>query len=131
MHKHLLVPVDLFDLTVSEKAVEKAKRIARSDGAKLSLITVIPSWPEDLRRSPSDYKPEFQAYIDKIREDLDVEGIFEVGGSVSGRIADAVRQRDVDLVVMTSHNPRFTDYFIGSNAAHVVLHATCSVMVVR
>ncbi len=35
------------------------------------------------------------------------------------------------LVVMAAHDPRITDYLIGSNAAHVVLHAPCSVLVVR
>lgn len=131
MQKHLLVPVDLLDLETSEKAVGNAKHIARRDGAKLSVITVIPSWPEDISRAPNDYRPEFDAYLDKIREDLDVDGIFQVGGSISGRIGEAVRERDIDLVVMSSHNPRFTDYLIGSNAAHVVLHSSCSVMVVR
>lgn len=131
MQKHLLVPVDLFDLTTSEKAVQEAKHIARRDGAKLSVITVIPSWPEDLSRTPKDYEPDFQAYLDRIREDLDVAGIFQVGGSIAGRISEAVREHAVDLVVMSSHNPRLSDYFIGSNAAHVVLHAPCSVMVVR
>jgi nucleotide-binding universal stress UspA family protein len=131
LRHHLLVPVDLFDRQTCEKAIDEAKHIARRDAAKLSVITVVPSWPEDLRRTPNDYKPDFQAYLDKIREDLDVEGIFEVGGSISGRITEAVRARDIDLVVMSSHNPRLTDHFIGSNAAHVVLHAPCSVMVVR
>ena len=131
MQKHVLVPVDLFDLQAAEKAINTAKHIARRDGAKLSVITVIPSWAEDLRCRPSDYKPEFQAYLDQIGEDLDVDGIFQVGGSISGQITETVRERGIDLVVMTSHNPRFTDYFIGSNAAHVVLHAPCSVMVVR
>ena len=131
MNQQLLVPVDLFDRKIAEKAVNDAKHIARRDGAKLYVITVIPSWPEDLRRAPGDYKPDFQAYLDEIREDLNVEGIFQVGGSISGRITEAVREREIDLVVMASHNPRFTDYFIGSNAAHVVQHVACSVMVVR
>jgi nucleotide-binding universal stress UspA family protein len=32
---------------------------------------------------------------------------------------------------MGSHDPHFTDYLIGSNAAHVALHTACSVLVVR
>jgi len=131
MHKHLLVPVDLFDLETSEKAISTAQNIARQDGAKLSIITVIPSWPENLSRTPKDYKPEFDAFVEKICDDLDVEGIFQVGKSISGRIIETLRERGVDLVVMASHNPRFTDYLIGSNAAHVVLHAPCSVLVIR
>ncbi|MDN3719952.1 universal stress protein [Roseibium salinum] len=32
---------------------------------------------------------------------------------------------------MTSHKPGFSTYFMGSNAAHIVRHAPCSVMVLR
>lgn len=131
MHKNVLVPVDLSDLKISEKAVKMAQHIAKRDGAKIKVITVIPAWPEELSRTPKDYKPDFDAYLDKIREGLEVEGIFQVGGSISSRIIEAVQAHGIDLVVMASHNPRITDYLIGSNAAHVVLHTPCSVLVVR
>lgn len=131
MHKHILVPIDLADRKISEKAVKAAQHIARREGAKLSVITVIPAWPEDLRRTPKDYRPDFEAFLEKLRDGVEVEGIFQVGGSISGRIIEAVKERGIDLVVMASHNPRITDFLIGSNAAHVALHAPCSVMVVR
>jgi nucleotide-binding universal stress UspA family protein len=38
---------------------------------------------------------------------------------------------NADLIVMASHKPTVTDYLLGANAAHVVRHAGCSVMVVR
>ena len=50
---------------------------------------------------------------------------------ISGRIIEMVEEKHIDLVVMAAHDPRVTDYLIGSNAAHVVLHAPCSVLVVR
>ncbi len=36
-----------------------------------------------------------------------------------------------DLIVMASHRPEMKDYLLGSNAGHIVLHAPCSVFVVR
>ena len=131
MQNHILVPVDLADLKISEKAVKTARHIAKRDGAKLSVITVIPAWPEDLRRTPKDFRPDFDAFLDKIRDGIEVNGIFHVGGSISKHILEAVKEHKIDLVVMASHNPRITDYLIGSNAAHVALHAPCSVLVVR
>jgi nucleotide-binding universal stress UspA family protein len=62
---------------------------------------------------------------------MPIEGTVREGGSISGRILEAIEEMEIDLVVMASHNPRITDYVIGSNAAHVVLHAPCSVLVVR
>ena len=37
----------------------------------------------------------------------------------------------VDLIVMGSHRPYMEDYLLGPNAAHVVSHANCSVLMVR
>ncbi len=131
MYKHILVPVDLGDTPTAEKAVSVARHIARRDGSRISIISVVPAWPEDLAQEPHDYQPDLDAYIDAIREGLDIEGEVKTGGSISGRIIETVEETKIDLVVMASHDPRVTDYLIGSNAAHVVLHATCSVLVVR
>ena len=44
------------------------------------------------------------------------------------RVADEIK---ADLIVMGSHHPELSDYLLGPNAARVVRHADCSVMVVR
>lgn len=133
MYKHILVPVDLEDVDASERAVAVARHVARRDGSQLTVIGVVPAWPEDLARKTRDYGPEMDAYVAMIggEEGIPIEGDIKVGGSISGRIIEAVEERHIDLVVMASHNPRITDYLIGSNATHVVLHAPCSVLVVR
>ncbi len=131
MHSHVLVPVDLADTDSAAKAVEAARHIARRDGARLSVLTVIPSWRNEFVRDPEEYRPAFDAFLESLADGLEVDGIFKVGGSISTRIIEAIQAHGIDLVVMASHNPRVTDYLIGSNAAHVVLHAPCSVLVVR
>ncbi len=131
MYKHILVPVDLGDTPAAAKAVGVARHIARRDGSRISIVCIVPAWPDNLLREPPDYQPDLDAYIDAIREGLDIEGEIKAGGSISGRIIEAVEDKRIDLVVMASHDPRVTDYLIGSNAAHVVLHAPCSVLVVR
>lgn len=52
-------------------------------------------------------------------------------GNVYRAIMDAAEKIKADLIVMASHKPTITDYLLGANAAHVVRHAGCSVMVVR
>jgi len=131
MYKHILVPVDLGDTPAAAKAVGVARHIARRDGSRISIVSIVPAWPDNLLREPPDYQPDLDAYIDAIREGLDIEGEIKAGGSISGRIIEAVEDKRIDLVVMASHDPRVTDYLIGSNAAHVVLHSPCSVLVVR
>jgi len=132
MYKHILVPIDLGDIGAAEQAINHAKHIARRDGSRISVISVVPAWPaQELRQIPHDYQPDLDSYIDAVREGLDIKGEIKVGGSISGRIIETIVAKGIDLVVMASHDPRFTDYLIGSNAAHVVLHAPCSVLVVR
>lgn len=52
-------------------------------------------------------------------------------GSVYREILRIAREIDADLIVMASHRPEMKDYLIGPNAARIVRHATCSVLVVR
>jgi nucleotide-binding universal stress UspA family protein len=131
MYKHILIPVDLNKTAAAEKAISVAKHIARRDGSRISMISVVPAWPEDLKKPPHDYQPDLDAYTESVREGFDIEGKVKIGGSISGRIIEMVVDKKIDLIVMASHDPRVTDYLIGSNAAHVVLHTPCSVLVVR
>ena len=53
------------------------------------------------------------------------------GGAGTGLSAKCEEEGGIDLIVMRSHRPKFSTYLLGSNAAHIVRHAPCSVFVVR
>ena len=131
MFQHILVPVDLGDVDAAEKAMAKAIGLARRDGAKLCVMSVVPGWPDEAGAARPDWQSELDRYVAALEAGLPIDAVVREGGSISGRILEAIEEREIDLVVMASHNPRITDYLIGSNAAHVVLHAPCSVLVVR
>lgn len=132
MYKHILIPIDLAKPQASDKAVVMARNLARSHGARVSALAVVPTWAEDLLgQEPHDWQPELDAYLASISDGLEIASEVKEGGSISTRIIQAIHDKGIDLVVMASHDPRVTDYLIGSNAAHVVLHAPCSVLVVR
>ena len=46
-------------------------------------------------------------------------------------IVKAAQQTNCDLIVMASHRPELSDFLLGPNAARVVRHAACSVMIIR
>ena len=55
-------------------------------------------------------------------------------GTIYKEIIEAERTAErlgIDLIVMASHRPDLSDYLLGPNAARVVRHSDCSVMVVR
>ncbi len=129
MFKKILIPVDLDYPDVAAKAMETAKGLAASEGAALTVISIQPLAIDESGNPPPDYQPKMDAYL--AGQGGDLKGILKLGGSISGEIRYAAEELETDLIVMGSHDPHFTDYLIGSNAAHVALHTPCSVLVVR
>ena len=129
MYKKILLPVDLDYPEVAAKAMEVAREMASADGAALTVISVQPIVIDESGTPPPDYQPKMEAYLAK--HGGQIKGLLKLGGSISAEIRYAAEELGADLIVMGSHDPHFTDYLIGSNAAHVVLHAPCSVLVVR
>lgn len=54
-----------------------------------------------------------------------------VKGHTARTIIDYAQDNDVDCIVIGSHKPDLSDYFLGSTASRVVRHATCAVHVYR
>jgi nucleotide-binding universal stress UspA family protein len=131
MYKKLLVPVDLDYPETSAKAMDVAKGMARAEGAALTVISVQPVVIDETGSPPPDYHPKMNAFLAKHGKPGEIQGILRLGGSIAAEIRYAAEEIGADLIVMGSHDPHFTDYLIGSNAAHVALHTPCSVLVVR
>jgi nucleotide-binding universal stress UspA family protein len=129
MYKKILIPVDLDYPEVAAKAMETALEIADAEGASLTVISVQPIFIDETGHPPPNYQPKMDAYLAK--HGGDIKGVLKLGGSISAEIRYTAEELGCDLIVMGSHDPHFTDYLIGSNAAHVALHTPCSVLVVR
>ncbi|HCP2705570.1 TPA: universal stress protein, partial [Escherichia coli] len=52
-------------------------------------------------------------------------------GSPKDRILEMAKKIPAHMIIIASHRPDITTYLLGSNAAAVVRHAECSVLVVR
>ena len=52
-------------------------------------------------------------------------------GGVYHDVLQEAEKIGADLIVVGSHRPTMATYLIGSNAAAIVRHAKCSVLVVR
>lgn len=140
MYKNILVPIDLSDGGSSARALPVALALARTFGARIHATTVVRDidaiWTSQY--SLMNYESMIsQAAIDLARivaenvpDDLVVES--RVGqGSVYAEILRIAGDIGADLIVLMSHRPEMKDYLIGTNAARVVRHARCSVLVVR
>ena len=58
-------------------------------------------------------------------------GLMARSLSPKDRILELAKKIPAHMIIIASHRPDITTYLLGSNAAAVVRHAECSVLVVR
>ena len=141
MFKEILLPIDLGDVESSRKAVSTAIELSRTEGARLQLLCVVPGFgmsivsqffPEGFEeKSLAEAANQLDDFIAKNIPSEIANRAVVANGTVYEEILKAARETKCDLIVMASHRPELKDYLLGPNAARVVRHATCSVLVVR
>ena len=141
MYANILVGVDLNDEASWKSALPIAVDICRKFGARMSIVTVVPDFglptvrqffPDDFSdRALAEVKLQLRALVEaELPADLSVKTIVAYGTPYA-EILRVAADLDCDLIVLRSHRPELKDYLLGPNAARVVRHADCSVLVVR
>ena len=140
MFRTILVPVDIDDLETSRPAVEQAVTLAEASGGTLRIMYVrslvpitfmefVP--PEFETEQQADAETRLATLVQDIRLPKErVSSVVTLGG-VYHSVLDEAAKAGVDLIVVGSHRPTMATYLLGSNAATIVRHAKCSVLVVR
>jgi len=131
--KLILCPVNLRHLKLDYRAYEEAIAMAKRRDAKLLVATVAPEMERNLniRDSESFWGDQLKKFVsDHPTEGVELETVVRKG-AVHRQILKLAEERNVDLIVMESANPKVQDYLLGTTASHVVTHAKCSVYVVR
>jgi universal stress protein G len=133
MFKTILVAIDLEHGEHSRHILRAAKVIADANGADVHVLNVVAAAPA------INYEQLASGQVEKELANLAAELDFETGevsclirfGTVYEEILAAAEIVKADLIITGSHKPNVSDYLLGSNAARVVRHASCSVFVVR
>ena len=135
MYRHILIPTD--GSRVADEAAAAAISLARSLGARLTALHVLPppAAPplESWAHGGEDFKAKFNRtrerrgalYLESIREAAMRAGVpcecaIVHGASPSGAIVREARARSCDLVVMGSHGRRGPGGLAGSETLKVV-----------
>ncbi|MEQ8255330.1 MAG: universal stress protein [Roseovarius confluentis] len=129
----LLCPVNLRHLETHTRAYEEAVAMAKRRGAKLIVATVAPEMERNLniRDSEAYWSQQLAKFIkDNPADGVEIETVVRKG-AIHRQIVKLACERNVDVIVMNSANPKVQDYLLGTTASHVVTHAKCSVYVVR
>jgi nucleotide-binding universal stress UspA family protein len=141
MYRHILLPVDLSDQHSWRKALPTALALCTTFQAELHVMTVVPDFGLPLvgQFFPEGYEAKMHEHVAAQLADFVAKGVPEdvpvqrivAAGKIYQEILRVAKEIGADLIVMGSHHPELSDYLLGPNAARVVRHADCSVMVVR
>ena len=136
MYKNILVPIDLAHLREGRNTLEVA-RANLAEGGNVTLLNVvedIPKWAAaqlpkgTLERSMESAVKQLKAICEKCEGMAD----YEVRtGHTYQVILEVAKEKNAELIIIASNRPGFREYYLGSTAAKVVRHATCSVHVMR
>ncbi|QLM08326.1 universal stress protein UspF [Escherichia fergusonii] len=144
MSRTILVPIDISDSELTQRVISHVENEAKIDDAQVHFLTVIPSLPyyaslglaysaelpamDDLK---VEGKSQLEDIIQKFNIPTDRIHIHVAEGAPKDKILELAKTLPADLIIIASHRPDITTYLLGSNAAAVVRHAECSVLVVR
>ena len=145
MFKHILLPTDGSQL--SEKAIHEGVLLARSLGAKVTGLCIMPEKhpffyetempAEALEQIARQYKEAGHDYLAVIAKKAGEAGVecdvvYEAADYIYAAIIRLAEQRDCDLIMMASHGRRGIEaLIIGSETQKVLTHSKIPVLVVR
>ena len=134
MYKTIIMPVDVFEMELSDKAVRHAEFLAQDDGV-IHLLHVLPgSASLSLHRFAADvrrFEERLQTMVSHFTIDPSRIKQHVRFGSVRDEVNELAEELGADVVVIGSRNPSISTHLLGSNASSVIRHANLPVLVVR
>ncbi|MBT9386995.1 universal stress protein [Pseudooceanicola sp. CBS1P-1] len=139
----VLAAIDLAHAARSAPILRQALVMAETRNARLAVVSVLPDLQMGLL-GPWLREGATQEVIESAGAKLHEAVADALGAEAAAGVQHILRQgtayqeiltlaeeRQPQLIVMGAHRPELRDYLIGPNAARVVRHARCSVMVLR
>jgi nucleotide-binding universal stress UspA family protein len=128
MYKHILIPLE--NSSADETILTHIRRLARIAGAKLLLVHVADGWVarnfNQLQLAESEEMKEDRAYLEKRVRQLTAEGFscdaVLALGEPSDEIIKLAREKNVDLIAMTTHGHRFISDILYGETVDKVRH---------
>ena len=142
MYKTIIMPVDVFEMELSDKAVRHAEFLAQQDGI-IHLLHVLPGsssftmsrFTADLRRFEEHLQHEAETRLKTMVGHFSIDPsrikMHVRFGNVRDMVNELANEIKADVVVIGSRNPSISTHLLGSNASRVIRHAHIPVMVVR
>ena len=137
MYNTILIPIDMAHEEKAKAMIDAAKTQA-NEGARFILLNVIdavPSWATTYMPDNdilADHRKTAHDELAAIASENSIEAEIKIRiGHSYNTILETADEENAELIIIGSHHPGISDYFLGSTAARVVRHAKCSVYVIR
>ncbi|WP_413720385.1 universal stress protein [Silicimonas sp. MF1-12-2] len=136
MYKNILVAIDPSHGPDQETALHVATQLADDPMSQITAITVLEPIPASvISEVPNDIAERAGALAladlrNVVGARSEVKTVLR-HGKAGPTIVDYASENGIDCIVLASHKPGLSDYFLGSTASRVVRHAPCSVHVIR
>jgi universal stress protein F len=136
MYNTILVPIEPSLKRSGINATKIAKKLINNGGdiILVSVLEHIPTYVEVQLPKPVQDNVRKQALAELkniARENGFGLNVEIMSGHAANSILSAAETHSADLIIIASHKPDLSDYFLGSTAARVVRHAKCPVLVDR
>jgi nucleotide-binding universal stress UspA family protein len=137
--ENILLPIDLAHPEKTEEILKEAIKYKEGREVSFTLVHIVPhipgfvaaELPENFaQRSLDDVQTQLEALVKDHGLDPSTEVLVR-SGNPQREIVSLAKEKAIDLIIIASHQPVAADYLLGSVAAAVVRHASCSVLVKR
>ena len=138
MYHHILIPLENSD--ADETILAHIRPLARLADARLLLVHVADGWVarnfNQLKLAESEEMKQDRLYLDRRQSELSHEGFACEAvlalGEPSDEIIKLAREKDVDLIAMTTHGHRLiSDILYGATADKVRHQVDVPVLLVK
>jgi len=128
MYHHILIPLE--NTPADDTILTHIKLLARMTGAKLLLVHVSDGWVarnfNQLKLAESEEMKQDRAYLEKRTKELTDEGFscdaVLALGQPSDEIIKLAREKETDLIAMTTHGHRLIGDILHGATADKVRH---------
>lgn len=136
-YARMAIPLDLAELSLADPALAQAAALWDPAGAPIVLVTVVGPGPHASGLSGEAQDAALQALADDARArfgvPFQVAVLREHDPAATGdeALERCFAAHDIDLVVMRSHAPAFSDHWLPAHGRWLATHSARSLLLLR
>jgi len=142
MYKKILMPVDIFEMDLSDKAIRHAAYLAGEFG-EITLLNVLPNSNRSILRGFASDIKKFEDFMqmESAKKMKSLQRLFDIPesrlhtevrfGNIRDEVIALSKTGEYDAIVIGSRQRGMTTHLLGSNAESILRYANITTMVIR